>query len=169
MCFVSKVVNLWSPRSKLVVYNETQPCGHNNAENDKVPDIRAGGDDHVGRGELEAQAVVDYAQDNGATPYPSVNVGETAFATCSLEMPMLEDAHDRLQDDDGADDEQTDNDVGWHWVLEVAQIMAKSDSKCHPSDHHDKTNDLDWDVYCRNLLLQISISQVRDTLDRQVD
>ena len=86
-----------------------------------------------------------------------MQVGEDALATCFLEMPVLQEAHNRLEDDDGADDEQADDWVGLHGVLEVAQIVTDSDPESHAADHHDEAYHLDRDMNRRDLIPQISI------------
>ena len=45
---------LWSVRSELLVHNETEPDGYEKPEENVILDIRAGGDNDVGRGQLEA-------------------------------------------------------------------------------------------------------------------
>jgi len=98
-----------------------------------------------------------------------MNVGEDALTACFLEMSMLEDAHDGLQGENGAHDEEADDHVGRYSVVEVAQVMSESDTESHGADHHDRGKHLDGDVYRHDLLLQIRVFQVRNVLDRQVD
>jgi hypothetical protein len=169
MLSVSKSVRLGLRCSKLVVRNKTQPDTRQNPDEDEVSDIRTGRNDHVDRRELEAQTIIDNAENDGATSYPPMNVGEDALATGSLEIPMLEDTQDGLKDEDCADDEQTDDDVRRYWVLEVVQNVRESDPQAHGSEHHDGTEDLDWGVDCWNFVSQIGIFQVRDAVDGQVD
>ena len=82
-----------------------------------------------------------------------MQAGEDALATCFLEMSVLEEAHNRLEDDDGADDEQADDWVGMHGVFEVAQIVTDSDPEGHAADHHDEAYQLDRNVHRHDFVL----------------
>lgn len=98
-----------------------------------------------------------------------MQVGEDALVPSLLKMPVLEDPHDGLEDDDGANNEDADDHMGMRRVLEVAQIVTDSDPEGHAANHHDEGCRLDRDVHRHDLILKASILQVRNAFDGQMD
>lgn len=168
--FFSSVRNCRKPtQSELIIHHQAKPNRNKNAKDSVVPDIRVGMDNHSFLRQLKPQTIVYHPQHDGATSDPSMQVSEDALPTRLLEVLVLDNAHTGLEDDDCRDSEEADDNMCMHWVLEVVEIVTDSDSERHTADHHDKGYDLDGNVHCCDLIPQISILQVGNTLDWEME
>ena len=96
-------------------------------------------------------------------------MAERAPPTCPLEVPVLQDTEDRLEQKDGADNEQTQDDVSVDRIREVAQVAGDLDTKSEAADHHDEADGLDRRVDGGDFLDEVGVAQPRDARDGEVD
>lgn len=117
-----------------------------------------GVNNHILFCQLEAQPRVDYARNDCDSSYPAVHVSEYALATSSLEMPMLQDAQDRLKEDECADDDETYDAMCMHRIMEISHVFGDPDAESHAANHHEECYDLDGCMYGHDLVSKIGVS-----------
>ena len=102
------------------------------------------------RRELEAQPGIEPAQQNQHPARPAVHGREGALPLRLLELPVLQDAQRRLDEQQQARRQQADDDVGAHGG-EVEQVVAGDvDAEAHGADHHHRAEELDGRVDARD-------------------
>ena len=72
-------------------------------------------------------------------------------------MPVLEETRDGLEDDDSADDNETNDHMGTHRMVEVVYVVTDSDPQGHAADHHNEAYHLDRGVHYHCLIHKITI------------
>lgn len=77
-------------------------------------------DYHILLSQLKTHPRVDHAGYDGASPQPAVHVCKFALATGPLEVSVLQNTQEWLEEDDCADDNEAKDDVGAHWMVEIA-------------------------------------------------
>jgi len=147
------------------------PNGDEEADEDEVAlEGVLGDDDAVPLGELEAEAGVDHAEQDGAAAQPAVRVREHALAARPPEVQVLRRAHRRLEHDQRRRHQQPDHHVRLRRVRrEVVQVVRQPDAQAHAADHHHEGRHLDRHVDREDALLQVRVSEPGDAVGGEMN
>lgn len=158
---------LW--RDERVVGDACTPQQDQCAGNDEIPVIgRIRHLDIIWR-ELQSEAVIYDSKQNEGPPNPPMSIAECALFAVALEVPVLQEAEKRLEENDHRDDDKADDDMVWNGTEKVPKVVGDAYSKSQAANQHYQGEELNRRVNGRDFFPKISVSDDWDAVDGKMN